>query len=68
MQLAYSAASNFPFGNPVSGFITSPSWTLFLNNTASYFATPNSPSTSGSGSSTGTPLAGGVSGLKFFGE
>ena len=55
MQLAYSAASNFPFGQPTQGFITSPSWNLLLNNTATYFATPNS---GGSG----------ISGLKFFGE
>ncbi len=52
MQLAYSAASNFPYGQPTSGFITSPSWNLLLNNTAPYFTTGSS----------------GVSGLKFFGE
>jgi hypothetical protein len=52
MQLAYSAASNYPFGQPTMGFITSPTWNLFLNNTAPYFSTQN----------------GVISGLKFFGE
>ncbi|CAK0786328.1 hypothetical protein CVIRNUC_009541 [Coccomyxa viridis] len=52
LTLAYSAASNFPYGQPTSGFITSPSWNLLLNNTAPYFTTGSS----------------GVSGLKFFGE
>ena len=66
LQIAFTPALNYPYGNPVPGFQTSPSWNQFLNTTAPFF----SPTTAA-----GQVFAAGYrtsatasAGLKFFGE
>lgn len=61
LQIAYSPALNYPYGNPVKGFQTSPTWSQLLNNTALYFS-PTTPASTTAAAS--LPLVG----LKFFGE
>ena len=56
MQIAYTSATNYPYGNPVVGFTTSPTWNQFLNNTAAFFSAPAG----------GNHMS--ATGLKFFGE
>lgn len=56
VQIAYTSATNYPYGNPVVGFTTSPTWNQFLNNTAAFFSAPAG----------GNHMS--ATGLKFFGE
>ncbi|KAK9918698.1 hypothetical protein WJX75_006103 [Coccomyxa subellipsoidea] len=64
LSIAFSPALNYAFGNPVSGFQTSPTWNQFLNTTAPFF----SPTTGTMGGTVVPGVAVASAGLKFFGE
>lgn len=67
-QIAFSPALNYPYGNPVTGFQTSPSWNQFLNSTSAYLSPFGASVTGGSGSVVVNGVSAAFAGLKFFGE
>lgn len=66
LQIAYTPALNYPYGNPVPGFQTSPTWNQFLNTSSPFFSPTAAAAAVGAAGYTGVAAA--SSGLKFFGE
>ncbi|BDA49092.1 hypothetical protein COCOBI_13-2020 [Coccomyxa sp. Obi] len=67
VSIAYTPALNYPYGYPVPGFQTSPTWNQFLNTSSPFFA-PTTAAAAAAGAAGYNGVAAASSGLKFFGE
>ncbi|CAL8463987.1 g3522 [Coccomyxa elongata] len=66
LSIAFTPALNYPYGNPVPGFQTSPTWNQFLNTSSPFFSPTTAAAAVGAAGYTGVAAA--SAGLKFFGE